>query len=302
LKIGVTAQLNGTLGKVNPIDFAVAAEERGFESLWYGEHSHTPVATPWEWTEDGILPEEHKWFPDPFVTLAAAAAVTTTLRVGTAVSLLAEHQTFRVAKAVATLDDISGGRFEFGVAYGWNALETANNGLDPTLRRPVLREQVLALKRLWTQDTAAFHGEHISFDESWTYPKPVQRPHPPLHLGGTATPKNLAMVAELMDGWMPVVAAEVGLGDVDLAKHIKDVRSMAEGHGRDADAITFTAIAADGVLGGDAGIDAFKATRPTRDLIDRYAEVGVSRVIVLLPGQDPDTLLAALDEAADLCG
>src|SRR3954447_141938 len=195
MDIGIVTQLTDRSPSI--VDVARAVEERGFESLWLGEHTHCPVDTVHRYTSGkyaagaktrgGYVPEFYKRMPDPYILLAAAAAATSTLRLGTSVGLPAEHNPLEMAKEVASLDLISGGRFEFGVGYGWSELEASNNGIPFNRRRDVMREKLLAMKALWAQETASFAGEYVNFTESWSWPKPVQRPNPPILLGAKLT-------------------------------------------------------------------------------------------------------------------
>ena len=192
---------------LQPVELARAVEERGFESLWFPEHSHIPVSrvTPWGGRAGAPpLPEHYSRSHDQFVALAAAAAVTTTLKLATGITLVAQRDPLWLAKEVASLDVISGGRVLFGIGYGWNKEEMANHGLRYTDRRAIVRENVLAMKELWTKDEAEFHGEFVDFEPSWSWPKPVQQPHPPVILGGDAGPKTMRDIVEFCDGWMPI--------------------------------------------------------------------------------------------------
>ncbi len=167
---------------------------------------------------------------DPFVCLAAAASVTQRIAVGTAITLIAQRDPIVTAKQVSTIDYLSGGRVKLGVGFGWNHAEAANHGIDPTQRRIIAREKVLAMKALWTQRVAAYEGDHISLTPSWQWPKPVQRPHPPIYLGAAASPNTFGRVVEYCDGWMPLGAADVGSG-------IADLRRCAETLGRSPNSI-----------------------------------------------------------------
>jgi len=172
---------------IQPIELARECEARGFESLWFPEHSHIPTSreTPWGGFKHlGPLPEEYWRTHDQFVALTAAAAVTTKLRVGTGITLVAQRDPIWLAKEVASLDVISNGRFEFGIGYGWNVEEMRNHKLDFKQRRDILREHILLMKELWTKDEAEFHGKHVQFEKSWAWPKPTQKPHPKVIMGG----------------------------------------------------------------------------------------------------------------------
>jgi probable F420-dependent oxidoreductase len=286
------------------VDVAPAVEERGFESLWIGEHTHCPVGTVHHYTRgrygtgtvarDGYLPDLYKRMPDPYVTLAVAAAHTSTIRLGTCIALPAEHNPIILAKEIATLDQLTGGRFEFGVGYGWNPPEMRNNGCDPDRRHAVLREKILAMKALWTQETASFDGEFVSFSESWSYPKPFQSPHPPVLIGAAATARNVRDIVEWANGWIPVRAfAGEQLGD-DIAR----VRSAAEAAGRDPDSIQMTVVDPEGSTAGKRSREAFLAHAPQPADLERYARLGIRRLNLGAPVQDIDILRWALDEIA----
>ena len=169
---------------IRPDDLARATEERGFESLWVPEHTHIPVSRKSPWPGGGDLPKEYWHSHDPFVALAMAAAVTTTLKLGTGICLVIERDPITMAKEVATLDRLSNGRFIFGIGGGWNAEEMENHGTAFKTRFAVLRERMLAMKQIWTDDEPSFHGDYVNFDGIWPGPKPLQKPHPPILMGG----------------------------------------------------------------------------------------------------------------------
>jgi probable F420-dependent oxidoreductase len=190
---------------IGVVELAREVEARGFESLWFPEHSHIPTsrATPWGGKEGAPpLPEFYWRTHDPFVALGASAAVTTTLKLATGICLVAQRDPIHTAKEVASVDSISNGRFIFGIGYGWNKEEMAQHGTSYGDRRAILRENILAMRSLWTDDEASFSGEHVSIEPSWAWPKPVQRPGPPIVLGGDAGPRTAADIAEFCDGWM----------------------------------------------------------------------------------------------------
>jgi len=187
---------------IAPDVLARAAEERGFYSLLVSEHTHIPATTSPPFPGGGPLPREYLHCCDPFTWLAFAAAATTELRVGTGVCLVAQHDPIALAKRVATLDHLSQGRFEFGIGYGYNLDELRNHGVDPRSRRAVVREKVLAMQRLWSQEVADFTGEFVSIAPSWSWPKPAQRPWPPVLLGAAAGPGAFGHIVEFCDGWM----------------------------------------------------------------------------------------------------
>lgn len=187
---------------VPPGAMARMAEERGFESLWFAEHTHIPASRESAWVGDGALPQKYWHSYDLFVALTAAAAATTKLRVGSAICLVVERDPIVTAKAVASIDHLSGGRLEFGVGAGWNREEMRNHGTDPRKRMAIMRERVEAMKAIWTQDEASYQGEHVAFDRIWSYPKPAQRPHPPILVGGDG-PTVEERVLAFGDAWFP---------------------------------------------------------------------------------------------------
>ena len=192
---------------IDPVELARESEARGFESLWFPEHSHIPTSreTPWGGREGAPpLPEFYWRTHDPFVALAACAAVTSTIKLATGICLVAQRDPIYTAKEVASLDRLSGGRFLFGVGYGWNKEEMAHHGTAYGERRAILRESVLAMKELWTHDEASFDGDHVRFSSSWAWPKPHQAGGPPVILGGDAGPRTAADIVEFCDGWMPI--------------------------------------------------------------------------------------------------
>jgi probable F420-dependent oxidoreductase len=186
----------------SPAELARAAEARGFESLFFCEHTHIPASRETPYPVGGELPKQYWHMLDPFVALSAAASVTERLRVGTGICLLVERDPITTAKEVASLDLVSGGRFLFGIGAGWNHEEMRNHGTDPTHRFGVLRERVEAMKAIWTQDDAAYHGRYVDFDPIWSWPKPVQKPHPPILLGGHGK-GVLDRVLAYADEWFP---------------------------------------------------------------------------------------------------
>src|ERR671936_1276605 len=169
---------------MEPAELARMAEERGFESLFFPEHTHIPASRRTPYPPGGELPDEYSHTLDPFVALTAAAAATERLRIGTGICLVVERDPIVTAKEVASLDRLSGGRFLFGVGAGWNREEMANHGTDPRRRHELMRERVEAMKAIWTEDEASYHGRYVDFDRIWAWPKPLQRPHPPVIVGG----------------------------------------------------------------------------------------------------------------------
>ena len=209
-----------------PAELAVAVEERGLSSLFLPEHTHIPVrrATPYPGGEP--LKEEYKRFLDPLVALGMAAAVTSKIELGTGVLLVNQHHPITLAKQIATLDHLSGGRFVLGIGSGWNEEEMANHGVDPKKRRTTLRENMLAMIELWTKDEAEYDGKYVSFTKSWQWPKPVRKPHPPILLGAAGTPSNFKHLVEFCDGWFPI-------GGGGVARSIEELHRVAEDAGRD---------------------------------------------------------------------
>ena len=205
-----------------PHEVAQLCEERGFESLWFPEHTHIPASRATPYPAGGDLPSMYWRSLDPFVALTAAAMATTELRLGTGICLVIERDPIITAKEVASLDLLSGGRVEFGVGAGWNREEMRNHGTDPRVRMAVLRERVEAMKAIWTQDLASYSGEHVSFDRIMSFPKPAQRPHPPILVGGDG-PTVEERVLAFGDGWFPNYR-----GDADILRRARDLLERAE--------------------------------------------------------------------------
>ncbi|HKH15280.1 MAG TPA: LLM class F420-dependent oxidoreductase [Solirubrobacterales bacterium] len=262
-----------------PTDYAVApgevarmAEERGFESLLFPEHTHIPAVRKTDYPGGGELPTEYAHTHDPFVALTAAAAATQRLRVGTGICLVIERDPIVTAKEVASLDRLSGGRFLFGVGAGWNAEEMANHGTDPARRFGVMRERIEAMKAIWTEDEASYHGRYVDFDRVWSWPKPVQEPHPPIIVGGNGE-RVLDRVIAYGDEWMPNRIESVEeLGDrVDrLARMAADAQRLVPKIG-------------------------LYAAPAKADEIERYEDVGVSRYVFYVPPVPRDEAEARLD-------
>jgi probable F420-dependent oxidoreductase len=278
-RIGISLML-GDHG-ISPAELAAAVEERGFESLWLPEHSHIPASreTPWPGSLTGEpLPEVYSHLLDMTVSLAMAAAVTTRLRLGTSVALLAARDPLRTAKEYATLDVLSGGRVEFGVGFGWNREELRNHGVTFEQRWDHTREAAMAIRALWVDDEASFGGEHVSFTPSWAWPKPVQQGGPRIHIGGGAGPRLLGHVAQWGDGWLPISARP------SIADRLARLDEACDRVGRDRT---------------DIDVSVFGATTDAAGLSNLFAE-GVHRVVLTLPGHDRDDVLDQLDEWAPL--
>jgi probable F420-dependent oxidoreductase len=210
---------------VQPAELARMSEERGYESLWFTEHTHIPVSRETPYPAGGELPDFYSHIYDPFVALAFAAAATERIKIGTGVCLVIEHDPIVLAKVVASLDRLSGGRFLFGIGAGWNREEMANHGTDPSRRFRLMRERVEAMKAIWTQDEAEYHGELVDFDPIWSRPKPVQQPGPPIFVGGGGD-KVLDRVLRYGDGWIPNRISSVEW----LKERIDELRERAGSH------------------------------------------------------------------------
>jgi probable F420-dependent oxidoreductase len=206
---------------VDPASFARLVEERGHESLFFAEHTHIPASRESPWPAGGELPRKYSHTYDLFVTLTAAALATSKLRVGSGICLVVERDPITTAKEVASIDHLSGGRFEFGVGAGWNREEMENHGTDPRVRMAIMLERIEAMKAIWTQDEASYRGKHVAFDRIWSWPKPAQRPHPPVLVGGNG-PTVLDRVLRVGDAWFP------NYGFEDLLERIEELRSRAE--------------------------------------------------------------------------
>ena len=263
---------------IRPDELGAEVEARGFESLWFPEHTHIPTSRRTPFPGGGELPPEYSRSHDPFVALTAAAMSTKKIGLGTGICLIIERDTITTAKAVASLDVLSGGRFIFGIGGGWNREEMEHHGTDYPTRFAKLEEQVAAFKTIWTEDEAEFHGRHVDFDPIWSWPKPAQKPHPPIVLGG-GTRYTRQRVVDHCDGWMPI-----GRDDEAVLRGIEDLRHRAERAGRAMDTIS---------------INVFGAT-PKREILDRYAEAGVGRAVLLARPEGRDLVLPRLDRYATL--
>ena len=260
-----------------PNELAFAAEERGFESFWVGEHTHIPASRETPYPGKGPLPKPYYHMADPFVSLMAAAAATRTIKLGTGVCLVAQHHPIALAKTVATLDHLSGGRVLLGVGGGWNREECENHGVPFPRRWKYLRESVEAMKQIWSEEEASYHGEMVSFDRIISHPKPAQKGGPKVIYGG-ATEMGRERVARYCDGWIPI--------DIlikDLPAQIADVRRRAEAHGRNPDGI-------------EISVFAFEGASP--DALKEYRDMGVKRVALITPRRLDDAL-RAMDNLAE---
>jgi probable F420-dependent oxidoreductase len=281
MRYGVT--MFATDVSIEVVELARAVEERGLDSLWLPEHTHIPVArtTPWP-GGPGELPDEYKRALDPLVALAAAASATRRLRLGTGILLAAQRDPIVTAKAIATLDHLSGGRAAMGVGFGWNEEEMAHHGVAYASRRDVAREHVMAMQALWADDEAAFAGEHVRFAPTWLWPKPRQRdaagkPRVPTLVGGGAGPKMFAHVVSYADGWIPI-------GGAGLTDAIPRLHEAAAAAGRDPaelEVVPFGSI-------------------PDHGKLDHFEKIGVTETVFRLPSAPRDVVLPRLDDQAKL--
>src|SRR6266446_619666 len=262
---------------ISPAELAVALEERGFDSLWAAEHSHIPVPRRTPAPGGGELAKRYYDVMDPFVTLTAAAAATKRLKLGTGVCLVIQRDTIQTAKLVASIDQVSGGRFLFGIGGGWNAEEIENHGTEFKTRFKKMREQIEAMKEIWTKSKPEYHGDIVDFPSMMTWPKPVQKPHPPILLGG-AFPWAARRAIRYGDGWYPNASS----GDPE--DYLPRFRKMAEEAGRDLQSLPVT-------LGGSP---------EDPDRLKRFRDLGAVRVNVSLPAESREAILPVLDRWAGL--
>jgi probable F420-dependent oxidoreductase len=263
-----------------PGELGRAVEERGFESVWAPEHSHIPLSRKTPFPSGGDVPKRYYDAMDPFVTLTVAAMATKTLKVGTGICLVAQRDPIQTAKLVASIDQVSGGRFLFGIGNGWNQDEMENHGTVFTTRHKLARENVEAMKAIWTQTKAEYHGEFVNFDPMMAWPKPVQKPHPPVIVGG-AFPYSARRAVRYGDGWIPQAARG---GYSEIADMIPQFRQMATEAGRDPKSIEITVW--------------FPKQDP--DLMKRYADLGVARVVFNLESDKADKVLPVIDSLAGM--
>jgi probable F420-dependent oxidoreductase len=263
---------------IQPHDLAAEAEARGFESVWLPEHSHIPTSRKSPWPGGGELPKQYYDSYDPFVSLGAAAAVTKKIKLGFGICLVIERDPIHTAKEVSTLDRLSNGRVLFGIGGGWNAEEMASHGTAFETRFKLMRERVQAMKEIWTQTKPKFAGELVKFDEMMQWPKPVQKPHPPIIVGG-AFPHAARRAVAYGDGWIPI-----GGRGADPIDALTQFHKMAKDAGRDPASLSF---------------DLFAAPREA-DTLKRYRDAGVTRSIWMLPSRGRDEVLPMLDQCTAL--
>jgi probable F420-dependent oxidoreductase len=255
---------------IGPAELGRAVEERGFDSLFLAEHTHIPVSRVSVYPGGGELPRIYYRTLDPFVSLSAAAATTERLLLGTGIALVVERDPIITAKEVASLDRVSGGRAIFGIGAGWNREEMSDHGTDPRTRGALMDERMRAIRLLWTEEEAEFHGEYVDFERSYCWPKPVQRPHPPIYVGGGDA--AFGRVAEYGDAWMPTRPGD------DLGSRM---RAMRERAGRDVPVTVY-------------------ASPKKPAVLDTFAELGVDRALLYLPTCSRDETLSYLDRLAEI--
>jgi len=263
---------------IQPHDLAVEAEARGYESLWLPEHSHIPTSRKSPWPGGGELPKYYAESYDPFVSLAAAAVVTKKIKLGTGICLVVERDPIHTAKEVSTVDRLSGGRFLFGIGGGWNEEEMANHGTAFKTRFKLMRERIEAMKQIWTKSTASFDSEFVKFEPMMQWPKPVQKPHPPIVIGG-AFPHAARRAIAYGDGWIPI-----GGREQDVLEVLPQFRQMAKDAGRDPASLS---------------VDIFAPPKDL-DVLKRYRDAGVDRVVLMVSPKPRDAILPNLDEGAAL--
>lgn len=275
MRLGITSFL--TDRAMAPAALARAVEERGFHSLFLPEHTHLPVRadTPPALVE-GVHLDDYRRSLDPLVALATAASVTERILLGTGVVLAAQHDPIVLAKQIATLDLLSNGRVVFGMGFGWNRDEAADHGVAFGTRREVAREHVLCMQALWSEEEAEFHGDHVSLDPCWSWPKPVQQPRVTTLIGGGAHPSVFAAIAEYADGWMPI-------GGAGLGAALPELRRAVEERGRDPESIRVVPF----------------GTVPTDDKLAHFHSQGISEVVLRVPSGSAPAMLAVLDEQTE---
>ncbi len=268
-----------------PAEVAREAEQRGFDSFWVSEHSHIPLSTDFPLAD--TVPREYASMLDPFVALTSAAAATSRIKLGTAICILTQHDPINCAKAVSSVDLVSGGRMLFGIGAGWNEPELLNHGTDPNRRFKLMRERAEAMKVLWTEEEAEYHGELVDFDPVWQWPKPVQKPHPPLLVAG-AGPNVLKRAASYGDGWLPVVVPEASALTpgrmtpmAELAASVPTLRELAAEAGRKPPMIVASGTALD------------------LSMMAELIELGVDALLFRLPSAGFDAVRQQLDTHAE---
>jgi probable F420-dependent oxidoreductase len=273
MRFGVA--LFATDRSIGIVELAHAVEERGLDSLWLPEHTHIPTSRRTPYPNGGELPDEYRRCLDPFVALTAAAIAAPTIRVGTGILLIAQHDPIIAAKAAATIDVVTGGRFSLGVGFGWNEDEMNDHRVDYKTRRELGRENVLAMRALWTQEEASFDGQYVHLPPSWSWPKPVQPGGPPVLIGGAAGPKLFHHIAEYADGWIPI-------GGRGITDGLPKLRAAFEEAGRDPSSALVTPF----------------GSIPDHGKLDYFESLGVTECVFQLPSAPADQVLPLLDKQA----
>ena len=276
MKIGVSMFATDFAMRIDAL--AREAEARGFESLFVPEHTHIPTSRRSPWPGGAALPKAYWHALDPFVSLMAAAAATSTIRIGTGICLVTERDPLITAKEVASLDLLSNGRVEFGIGAGWNAEEMENHGTVFETRFRLMSERAKAIKTVWRDETPEYHGEFVDFDPVWSYPKPVQVPNPPILIGGESI-HTLRRVVEYGEGWFPRAR-----GGFDPAANVARLKAVADAAERDMATLSISVSGAP----------------PDAEVLDRYREAGIDRAILILPSANADAVLPVLDGHARL--
>jgi probable F420-dependent oxidoreductase len=275
MKIG--ASMFFTDYSMSPAELGVALEERGFESVWAPEHSNIPVSRKTPFPGGGDLPKRYYDAMDPFVTLSVAGAVTKNLMLGTGVCLVNQRDPIQTAKEVASIDQVSQGRFLFGIGIGWNQDEMENHGTVFKTRAKLVRERIEAMKEIWTKSKAEYHGEFVNFDPTMAWPKPVHQPHPPILVGG-AFPQGARRAIRYGNGWIPVA----GRGVTSLAEQISAFKQMCAEAGRDPAEVPVTSF----------------GVKEDADAVSHLKELGLERAVVMLDSEKSDVILPILDRWA----
>ena len=260
---------------IGPIELGRACEERGFDSLWFPEHTHIPTSRLTPSPAGEPLADEYKRSLDPFVTMGAIVGATERIRVGTGIALVAQRDPIVTAKEVASLDFVSGGRLSFGIGFGWNKEEMADHGVDYGRRRDLVRDKVLLMKALWADGEQGYQGEFVSVEPSFAWPKPVQKPHPPILVGGAAGPKLFAAIADYADGWIPI-------GGGGMREALPKLHEAAREAGRDPTELQVIPF----------------GSMPDPGKIEYYGSLGVTEIVFRVPPAPADVVLPILDKIA----
>ncbi len=263
---------------IDVAELARALEDRGFDSLFVPEHTHIPLSRKTPFPAGGDLPKRYAHTHDPFVALAFAAAATKKLTIGTGICLVPQHEPIATAKAIASLDMLSRGRFVFGIGAGWNVDEMENHGATYNTRFAIMREHVLAMKEIWLKEESSFHGKYVNFDPIWSWPKPLRKAGPPVILGGE-TDYTLQRVVEYCDGWFP--RPRQGFTG---ALAVERLKKMADSKGRDFKDFTITVFGAP----------------PDAAAIAEYDKAGIQYALLAIPDLSRDEILKHLDKTAAL--